>query len=111
MTFLKLALTIGALTTVSACSDALEVPLLGRSIGPDKTVDRGFDKKDLSQLQAGIWVDPNGCDHWIIDDGVEGYLSQRLDPMGKPVCSGVAPPTQTVGDFKSGSTRAIGDPI
>jgi hypothetical protein len=70
----------------------------------DKTIDRGFDRKDLSQLQAGIWVDPNGCDHWIIDDGVEGYLSARIDPFGMPVCSGVAEPTRTVGDFKGGST-------
>ena len=69
----------------------------------DKTVDRGFDSKHLSQLKAGIWVDPNGCDHWIIDDGIEGYLSQRLDKYGKPVCSGVAPPTNTAGDFKGGS--------
>ncbi|MBD3664207.1 hypothetical protein [Sulfitobacter aestuariivivens] len=74
----------------------------------DKTVDRGIDSKHLSQLQAGIWVDPNGCDHWIIDDGVEGYLSARLDRHGKPVCSGVAPPTHTVGDFKGGSN--ISDP-
>ena len=35
----------------------------------DKTRDRGTDAKDLSQLKAGIWVDPQGCDHWIIDDG------------------------------------------
>lgn len=70
----------------------------------DKTVDRGFDSKHLSQLQAGIWVDPNGCDHWIIDDGVEGYLSQRLDKFGKPVCSGTAPPTVATGPFKEGST-------
>jgi len=73
------------------------------SVPADKTVDRGFDAKDLSQLQAGIWVDPNGCDHWIIDDGVEGYLSARLDKYGKPVCSGVAEPTYTSGDFKRGS--------
>ena len=70
----------------------------------DKTVDRGFDAKDLSQLQAGIWVAPNGCDHWIIDDGFEGYLSQRLDKYGKPVCSGVAPPGTAVGPFKKGSS-------
>ncbi|CRL10348.1 hypothetical protein NIT7321_01192 [Phaeobacter italicus] len=70
----------------------------------DKTVDRGFDSKDLSQLKAGIWVDPTGCDHWIIDDGVEGYLSQRLGPDGRPVCSGVAPPNTAVGPFKSGSS-------
>jgi hypothetical protein len=86
---------------LSACAD-YEGSLF-RGISSDKTYDRGFDKKHLSQLQAGIWVDPNGCDHWIIDDGVEGYLSARLDKYGKPVCSGVAPPTQTVGDFKGGS--------
>ena len=75
----------------------------------DKTLDRGFDSKDLSQLTAGVWVDPNGCDHWIIDDGVEGYLSQRLDKYGKPVCSGVAPPGVATGPFKEGST--VIDPI
>lgn len=75
----------------------------------DKTVDRWFDSKDLSQLQAGIWIDPNGCDHWIIDDGVEGYLSQRLDRYGKPVCSGAAAPNTAIGDFKGGS--AFPDPI
>ena len=67
----------------------------------DKTVDRGIDSDHLSQMKAGIWVDPHGCDHWIIDDGAEGYLSQRLDRYGKPVCSGIAPPTTAVGDFKN----------
>lgn len=73
----------------------------GRS--DDKTVDRGLDRKHLSNLVAGIWVDPNGCDHWIIDDGVEGYLSVRLDPYGKPICSGIAPPNTAVGPYKAGS--------
>ncbi|KCV81960.1 hypothetical protein ATO10_08943 [Actibacterium atlanticum] len=75
----------------------------------DKTRDYGIDRKDLSQLRAGIWVDPQGCDHWIIDDGAEGYLSARLDKYGKPVCSGIAPPETAVGPYKSGS--AIEDPI
>ncbi len=75
----------------------------------DKTVDRGFDTKHLSQLKAGIWIDPKGCDHWIIDDGAEGYLSQRLDKYGKPVCSGAAPPNTAIGPYKSGS--AFPDPI
>ena len=80
-------------------------------IGPSKGNDDGIiDSKELTTLRAGIWVDPNGCDHWIIDDGVEGYLSARLDRRtGKPVCSGIAPPTQTVGDFKGGATVIIGD--
>jgi len=75
----------------------------------DKTVDRGIDSKHLSQLRAGIWVDPTGCDHWIIDDGAEGYLSQRLDKYGKPVCSGVAPPNTAIGPYKAGSD--VFDPI
>jgi hypothetical protein len=106
MNILKITALVGIAAFVSACEDASF-----RELGPDKTIDRGIDSKHLSQLQAGIWVDPNGCDHWIIDDGVEGYLSARLDKFGKPVCSGVAPPTQTVGDFKGGSTSIIGDPI
>lgn len=75
----------------------------------DKTYDRGIDHKHLSQLKAGVWIDPNGCDHWIIDDGAEGYLSQRLDKYGKPVCSGTAPPNTATGAYKKGSP--IPDPI
>ncbi len=51
-----------------------------------------------------IWVDPDGCEHWVMDDGFEGYLSQRLDRNGKPVCSGVAPPGTATGPFKKGSS-------
>jgi len=67
----------------------------------NKTVDRSIDSDNLSGMVAGIWVDPNGCDQWIIDDGLEGYLSARLDRYGKPVCSGIAPPGTTVGKFKN----------
>lgn len=96
MNLVKLCGLLAIAASVSACDEGLGVK-------GDKTVDRGLDAKDLSQLKAGIWVDPNGCDHWIIDDGVEGYLSQRLDKYGKPVCSGVAPPNTAIGPFKSGS--------
>lgn len=107
MTLTKLALLIGAATLVAACEPGEGFG----AYGPDKSIDRGIDSKDLSQLKAGIWIDPNGCDHWIIDDGVEGYLSARLDKYGKPVCSGTAPPTVATGDFKGGSTSIIGDPL
>ncbi len=93
--------------TFTLCATALF--LAGCGDKKNKTVDRGFDTKHLSTLQAGIWIDPNGCDHWIIDDGIEGYLSQRLDKYGKPVCSGTAPPTIATGPFKSGSP--VPDPI
>lgn len=69
----------------------------------DKTVDRGVDSGHLrTHLKAGVWIDPNGCDHWIIDDGVEGYLSARLGPDGKPVCSGSGVPGSISGPFKKG---------
>ncbi|MCE8007551.1 hypothetical protein [Aestuariivita sp.] len=99
MNIAKTAILLVVAGSLSGC--------LGEKV--DKTVDRGFDSKDLSTLTAGIWVDPNGCDHWIIDDGVEGYLSQRLDKFGKPVCSGIAPPNVATGPFKRGS--AFPDPI
>lgn len=98
MKIVKLVLALPTIGLLAACD-----------VGPDKTVDRGIDKKHLSQLQAGIWVDPNGCDHWIIDDGLEGYLSPRLDKYGKPVCSGIAPPTVATGPFKKGSS--VPDPL
>ncbi|MEI4261818.1 hypothetical protein [Roseovarius sp. D0-M9] len=95
----KIALLLCAAVSLAACDAPKK----------DKTVDRGIDRKHLSQLKAGLWIDPNGCDHWIIDDGAEGYLSARLDPYGKPVCSGTAPPNTAVGPFKSGSN--VSDPI
>lgn len=105
---MKLAksLTILALSSsLAACSGGF-----GEQNDGDKTRDFGRGAKDLAELQAGIWVDPNGCDHWIIDDGVEGYLSARLDrTTGKPVCSGVAPPGYATGNYK-GDTD-VRDPI
>lgn len=97
MNYVKAAALVAVAVTISACDKQ------------NKGVDRFIDSKHLSQLQAGVWVDPNGCDHWIIDDGIEGYLSQRLDPYGKPVCSGVAPPNTAVGPFQRGTP--IADPI
>ncbi len=69
----------------------------------DWSIDQGTDAKGLENLKAGIWVDPIGCEHWIIDDGIEGYMSQRLKPNGKPVCSTTAERMSVQGDFKQGS--------
>lgn len=44
---------------------------------------------DLDNLDPKIWVDPNGCHHWLMDDGVEGYLTARLNRDGTPVCPGM----------------------
>lgn len=110
MKAIKVIAILGVSVSLSACESVVtESAAVGFGGKQDKTVDRGFDSKHLSQLQAGIWIDPIGCDHWIIDDGVEGYLSPRVDKYGKPVCSGSAEPNTAIGPFKSGSI--FGDPI
>ncbi len=100
MKLAKISLALVAFTALSACQD--HIPK-----GPDKGIDLGRDAKDLSQLVAGIWVDPNGCDNWIIDDGFEGYLSARLDKYGKPVCSGAAPVNVVTGPWRGGATNVV----
>ena len=65
------------LIALSGCN----VMNLSTSNQPQMGADRGFDSKPLTELKAGIWVDPNGCQHWIIDDGIEGYLSNAYNQM------------------------------
>ena len=38
------------------------------------------------QYIPGIWVDPDGCEHWVMDDGIEGYMSPHVTRKGIPVC-------------------------
>ncbi|WP_425057190.1 OmpA family protein [Rhodovulum adriaticum] len=33
-----------------------------------------------------IWVDPDGCEHWVMDDGWEGYMTPHVTRQGIPVC-------------------------
>jgi len=37
-------------------------------------------------LIPGLWVDPDGREHWVMDDGFEGYMSPVLQRDGRPVC-------------------------
>lgn len=38
-------------------------------------------------VQPGLWVDPDGCLHWVADGGIEGYMEGRVNPeTGMPVC-------------------------
>ncbi|MBY6202084.1 OmpA family protein [Maritalea mobilis] len=39
------------------------------------------------RVEPGLWVDPDGCLHWVADGGVEGYMEGRVNPeTGMPVC-------------------------
>ena len=38
------------------------------------------------RYEPTIWVDPDGCTHWVMDDGFEGYMSPRRNRDGSPIC-------------------------
>lgn len=42
--------------------------------------------RDKGQYIPTIWVDPDGCEHWVMDDGAEGYMSPHTNRQGIPVC-------------------------
>lgn len=48
--------------------------------------------------KAGIWVDPDGCQHWVMDLGVEGMMSPVLTKNGKPVCNATSTCAELRGD-------------
>jgi len=41
---------------------------------------------DGGQYIPSIWVDPDGCEHWVMDDGVEGFMTPHVTRKGIPVC-------------------------
>ena len=42
--------------------------------------------RDGGQYIPTVWVDPDGCEHWVMDDGVEGYMTPHTNRQGIPVC-------------------------
>jgi len=41
----------------------------------------------VGRIQWGVWIDPDGCMHWMADGGLEQYQVNRLDPQtGRPIC-------------------------
>ena len=58
---------------------------------------------------AAVAYDGDGCQVWIIDDGLEGYAGRRFDPVtGLPICNSLYPPGTVVGDYQS-RTPGISD--
>ena len=76
--------------------------------GPDTVIatafDTGRDQGVLMNGDAAIAYDPDGCQGWIIDDGIEGYSGRRYDPItGLPICNGLYPPGTVLGNYQSQS--------
>ncbi|SFA86925.1 hypothetical protein SAMN05421688_1331 [Poseidonocella pacifica] len=66
--------------------------------------DQGNDPGGLAQGRAALAITPDGCQVWLIDDGVEGYATERFNPStGMPVCNSRYPAGVVLGDYDSGS--------
>ena len=73
--------------------------------------DQGRDSGVLVNGVAAIAYDPDGCQNWIMDDGLEGYSTPRYDPVsGLPVCNSLYPPGTVIGGYQTG-TEGIEDRV
>jgi hypothetical protein len=102
---MKLRILPLALLAATALSGCIEGTVPYRA-SPNTVIatatDLGRDPVALRDGGAAIAYDPDGCQTWIIDDGVEGYSSPRYDPRsGLPVCNNQFPPGAVVKDYQT----------
>lgn len=87
---------------LAGCESGLHPYVQGADTVIATAYDSGSDQGRLIDGDAAIAYDPDGCQAWIIDDGVEGYSGRRYDPVsGLPVCNGLYPPGTVVNDYQS----------
>lgn len=106
----RLGLMAALVSGVSACGGGSIELVEGtkRYSGPDTIIatgrDGGTDGGKLTDGEAAIAYDPDGCQVWIIDDGIEGYSTPRFDPeTGLPVCDDKYPPGTVIGPYATTS--------
>jgi hypothetical protein len=74
-----------------------------------KAMDTGYQTGALLEGDAAIAYDGDGCQVWILDDGIEGYAGRRFDPVtGRPICDNQFPPGTVVGNYQT-QKAAIAD--
>jgi len=69
-------------------------------VGVGSVVAQVADNSQREVYIPTIWVDPDGCQHWVLDDGAEGFMTPNVDREGRPVCNGsrsVQPASQICG--------------
>ncbi|MDP3196084.1 hypothetical protein [Tabrizicola sp.] len=92
---------------LSGCASGEFFEDVQRYSGPDSVIAKASDSgadddPGLIDGEAAIAYDPDGCQVWIIDDGVEGYSSPRFDPAtGLPICDGKYPPGTVLGPYET----------
>lgn len=72
-------------TTVRGILGALAAAALGLAATTDAVQAQQRTVKGEQYIPT-IWIDPDGCEHWVMDDGVEGYMTPHTTRQGIPVC-------------------------
>jgi len=93
-----------AVASIAGCADGV-TPYVQ---SPDTVIatnrDTGRDRIGLQDGGAAIAYDPDGCQGWLMDDGIEGYSGRRFDPVsGLPVCNNQYPPGTVVKNYQTQS--------
>ena len=57
---------------------------LGEPVVSDDNV--AINNNVTARIIPTVWIDPDGCQHWVFDDGVEGYMTPNVTRDGIPVC-------------------------
>lgn len=109
----RTGLGLASLLALVACTEGFEGtrPYSGPESVIATGVDKGRDTGVLTNGRAAIAYDPDGCQNWILDDGLEGYSTPRYDPVsGLPVCNDLYPPGTVINDYQTG-TEGIRDRV
>jgi len=76
-------------TAAAAVSVILGIFSANAALAQDGLFGRLFDNDRNTKGERyvpTVWVDPDGCEHWAMDDGFEGYMSPHVNRQGIPVC-------------------------
>jgi len=73
--------------TVRSVLGGLAAVALGLAVSADAGLAQQGQRTVTGEVYTpGIWVDPDGCEHWVMDDGFEGYMTPHVTRQGIPVC-------------------------
>ncbi len=73
----------------AAAAGVLGLTLAATEVAADGVLSRLLDNdrgRANETYVPTIWVDPDGCEHWVMDDGAEGYMTPHVNRKGIPVC-------------------------
>lgn len=65
---------------------AVALSLVGTGVSAQGIFGLGKNRGGDEEYIPTRWIDPDGCEHWVMDDGVEGYMTPHTNRQGIPVC-------------------------